>query len=55
MKYFLYTIHQTFGENVVVLRRDDGAQIPFSEDNPDYREYLIWVSLGNTPEEWINE
>lgn len=30
------------------IQREDGAIIPVSEDNRDYREYLEWVAEGNT-------
>lgn len=33
-----------------VTRLSDGASIPMSEGNRDYREYLEWVAAGNTPE-----
>ena len=31
-------------------RKEDNAQIPFDNDNSDYKEYLAWVAAGNTPE-----
>ena len=34
-----------------ILRKEDGAFIPISEDNIDYQEYLKWVAEGNTIEE----
>ena len=34
-----------------ILRKEDGAWIPFDEANTDYQEYLAWVDEGNTPEE----
>ena len=41
------------GENVAVEITQDNAtlQIPFSNDNTDYQEYLEWVAEGNTAEE----
>lgn len=33
-----------------VLRVSDGGNIPLDADNRDYREYLAWVAVGNTPD-----
>lgn len=33
-----------------VLRRSDGACIPCSLANRDYREYMEWCNEGNTPD-----
>ncbi|WP_421220397.1 hypothetical protein [Aeromonas enteropelogenes] len=33
-----------------VIRISDGAFIPDDKSNRDYREYLIWLNDGNTPE-----
>ena len=34
----------------VILRLEDNAYIPKSNDNRDYQEYLEWVAEGNTPD-----
>ena len=36
--------------NSAVLRLKDGACIPFSEGNADYREYCAWVEAGGVAE-----
>ena len=38
-------------ETNLILRKEDGAFIPFDEENTDYQEYLAWVAEGNTAEE----
>lgn len=45
-----YKLIKYFGEVTGVVRLDDGAQIPITENNRDYQEYLRWLDLGNTPE-----
>ena len=32
-----------------IVRDEDGAFIPFDEDNVDYVEYLWWLYYGNEP------
>lgn len=35
---------------LVIKRIPDGATIPISESNRDYRQYLNWLALGNVAE-----
>ena len=46
----MYKLRKTHGEIGSVIRLEDGACIPFAEDNTDYQAYLAWVAEGNTPE-----
>ena len=41
---------KTWVENPnMILRVEDGAYVPTSEENRDYQEYLEWASIdGNT-------
>lgn len=38
-------------ESPIIIRTSDNTWIPMSESNPEYQEYLKWLSEGNTPEE----
>jgi hypothetical protein len=38
------------GMEKTVMRRSDGAFIPFDEANRDYREFLVWKAEGNEPD-----
>jgi hypothetical protein len=46
----MYKLRKTHGEIGSVIRTEDGAFIPFAEDNTDYIAYLAWIEAGNTPE-----
>ena len=37
-------------ETCTIIRLSDNANIPVSEQNRDYKEYLKWLAEGNTPE-----
>ena len=37
-----------------IIRKEDGAYIPFDEANTDYQEYLAGVAEGNIPEDADN-
>ncbi|MBV5342764.1 hypothetical protein JZU68_03815 [bacterium] len=37
-------------ENNSVIRKEDGACIPFANGNRDYEEYKAWLTKGNTPD-----
>ena len=36
--------------DTTIIRKTDGAFIPFDESNVDYQAYLAWVNEGNTPD-----
>lgn len=55
MKYFLRNTKSLISDKTVYIHREDGAQFPADEANPDYQKYLLWLNDGNTPEEWTNE
>lgn len=33
----------------IIIREEDGAFIPFDDDNIDYQEYKKWLGKGNQP------
>ena len=37
-------------ETTTIIRLADSACIPAAEGNSDYRQYLAWLTEGNTPE-----
>ena len=38
------------GQQKIIIRISDNAQIPFDPDNTDYQAYLKWVAEGNVAE-----
>ena len=50
----IYTYKQVispFTGNITdLIKRSDGATIPFDPANTDYQAYLKWLEEGNTPE-----
>jgi hypothetical protein len=36
-------------EVCIIIRLTDNANIPLTESNRDYQEYLKWLAEGNTP------
>jgi hypothetical protein len=55
MTYLIKTITPKDSDSYQVIIRSDGAQIPMTEENHDYRVFLEWVAEGNTPGEWSEE
>jgi hypothetical protein len=51
-----YTYKQIYNKRLdgpltnMILRKEDGASIPFDDDNKDYIFYKEWLDAGNTPE-----
>lgn len=33
----------------IIIRDEDGAEIPNDPDNTDYQEYMKWLAKGNVP------
>ena len=42
-------------EPISVVNNETGATIPMDPANSDYKQYLLWLAEGNTPEEWQPE
>jgi len=51
MKYQLIKSGEGYSTQLVRRFDDNGAVscIPFSQNNPDYQQYLAWLAEGNTP------
>lgn len=41
-------------QSTSILRLTDNAGIPADESNTDYKDYIAWLSEGNTPEPFTN-
>jgi hypothetical protein len=41
--------------SIIIVNSENGNIFREDEANSDYQQYLAWLALGNTPEEWINE
>lgn len=48
----MYAIVYERDKVMCIIRKKDLAQIPLDFANSDYQQYLAWLALGNTPEEW---
>jgi hypothetical protein len=47
----MYKLSPKFmNEQKSVVRKSDGACVPFDPANTDYQKYLEWLAEGNTPE-----
>lgn len=51
----MYKISKTDTDDILFVKREDGAVIPPVENNRDYQAFLAWVAEGNTPEPWTGE
>ncbi len=42
--------YKLYHDSVSIIRKSDGALIPFDAGNKDYLEYLDWTKTGQTAE-----
>ena len=45
-----YKQYYALNNEIYILEKNSGMQIPNDPENIDYQNYLEWVAEGNTPE-----
>ena len=45
-----YKQYYALNNEIYILEKNSGMQIPNDPENIDYKNYLEWVAEGNTPE-----
>ena len=45
-----YKQYYALNNEIYILEKNSGMQIPSDPENTDYQNYLKWVAEGNTPE-----